>query len=177
MGRHVNDKALVLPPHIMTRHLELTGDGTGEDNLIQDYSAAAGVARISPAAGEIFQIERMIVFIQDTGNFSASGYGNLGALTNGLVLEYDCGGAVHPLVEEPIQSNAEWAAQCYDARYDNYGTGDNMLFARWTFAKAGAPIILSGDRNEEVRLHLNDNFTGLVKHQFLLQGLYIRKNP
>ena len=168
---HINDvqkggKAAV----IMSRHLDIVGDGTGLDNVIADYTVPQ-VFKIAPAAGEIFRIERMIGFIQDGGNFTAEGYGGLVALTNGIALEYDVKGSVVQLLEEAVVSNAEWGGQCFDTRYDNFGAGDNMFVFRWTFSKAGGPIILNGDLGEEIRLTAQDNFTGLVKQKFLVQGL------
>lgn len=154
------------------RYLDTNGDGTGTANATGDYSVTADDFYLLAGGGE--QIHRMIVSVRDTGAFDAASYGNGLALTNGVsVLVYDKNQdtEIDLLGGSNIKTNAEWGAQCYDADVKTWGTGDEMLLVRWTFAKAGAPLRLQKDDKFIVRL--NDNFTGLNGHYFQIQGLKI----
>ena len=119
-------------------------------------------------------INRLIVYIEDSGAFLSAKYGADLTLTNGIhvhvkdssdALLLDLTGA------NPVLTNAQWSGLCYDVALDTYGAGNNgSLAVRWTFANAGAPISLSpGDYLE---VELEDDYTGLVDHTFMVQGLY-----
>ena len=59
------------------RYLDLVGSGLGPNNFIGDYSPTVVKARIDPPEGEIYQLERMIISIEDTNGFTAENYGDL----------------------------------------------------------------------------------------------------
>ena len=75
----------------------------------------------------------------------------------------------------PVKTNPDWGSYCYDASVSKYGTGIEQLLVRWTFNKLGRPIILDGDKSEEMGLILNDDFSGLEGHYFNMQGLLYPK--
>ena len=120
-------------------------------------------------------IHRMIIHIEDVGKFVSNRYGYDLVLVNGVHV------AVHSADEtervdldggENIFTNAGWGAVCYDTRVDQYGTGNatGSLVVRWTFSRAGAPIMLHS--GEHFVVTLNDDFTGLEAHTFMIQGHY-----
>lgn len=156
--------------------LDTVGDGSGTKECIGDYSAA-GLGQtdfiIKPAAGEIFNIQRMMVSYSDAGNFSASGYGAGSALTNGIkVFVANDSGIKYWLTDEdhPIKTNAEWTVVCYDYSYLSFGVGDNWGGARWTFAKAGKRLTLTGDSGDKLVVRLEDDHSVLTQSHFLVQG-------
>jgi len=134
-----------------------------------------------PGTGSVVEITRMMGFIEDNANFSAEGYGGLGALTNGLTLGvFDSAGVEkYQLIDShlPVKSNAHWGAYCYDVSYEAFGAGNNMLTWRWTFAKSGKPVYLSQKRGDYLKLTVADTLSGLVEHLLLLQGHYIATGP
>ena len=114
-------------------------------------------------------INRMIVSIVDAGTFDATLYGNRIELPNGILVEVIENGIVTDLTEgEPITSNSEWSAMCYDFHYIDIGTGDNVAVIRWTFARAGHPLELN--KGDKLRVTIQDDLTGLTAHYFQLQG-------
>ena len=114
-------------------------------------------------------ISRIIVSIVDSGTFDATLYGNRIELPNGILVEVIENGVVYDLTEgEPITSNSEWAAMCYDFNYIDIGTGDNVAVIRWTFARAGHPLELN--EGDKLRVTIQDDLTGLTAHYFQLQG-------
>jgi hypothetical protein len=160
---------------IISRLLDTVGDGSGTKAATGDYSVTPAFFRIKPGPTESFSIERMIVSIEDTAGFAAADYGNIaGGLANGVVVyvENDRDGIVYRLtdISRPIVNNAGWGYCCYDANLVTWGPGNEFLLVRWTFARSGAPVVLRGSLGERLVVALNDDCTGLVEHNFLVQG-------
>jgi len=158
---------------IISQYLDTLGTGLGTTNATGNYSSSAEIFYFEASRGET-AIERMIVSIEDGQNMRAEHYGTLGgALTNGVIVRHvrangdvliDFTGGV------PVTQNGLWGSLCYDVDVKAWGAGNELLLVRWTFAKSGIPVkLLVGDRLEVV---LNDNFTGLVTHRFLVQGFW-----
>lgn len=157
---------------VLTRFLDTNGDGTGTTNANGNYSVTPEEFYIQPGEGYYYDIARMIVEIQDTSGMSAVDYGNIaGGLANGVSVQVVRGATtLRDLTPDPIKSNAEWASYCYDADLKTWSTGNEFLAVRWTFAKSGKPLYLSGDHSDRLVVTLNDDLTGLVEHKFLVQG-------
>ena len=166
-------------PQPIYQFLATTGKGatTGHSNAVGNYSTATGTAGesfiLKPPSTAAYRVERMLVHVQDTGAFAAEEYGNLGsALTNGVVVRVATStGTVKDLTGTiPIKSNAQWARHMYDVRVDTWSAGDEFLAARWSFWKSGYPLRLDGSRGEFLEVYLQDSCTGLVAHQFFIEG-------
>ena len=166
---------------IFSRYLDTAGNGTGTKEATGDYSVTAEGFYIEPSPnvdmGNL-QIARIIVFIEDSQNWSANGYGDITAgLTNGIELKVfneDDSVAADLTDGIPIKSNADWHSKCHDVTYTSYGVGNDFLSVRWTFTKAGKPITLG--YGERLEVMLNDDLTGLVSHRFLAQGIKLDIN-
>jgi len=156
----------------LDRYLDLSGDGSGASSAVGNYAAAEEIFYIQPPKSTIFILERMLVYVEDTGAFDAASYGNGITLTNGIVVrkQNDSGTILDLTAGKPVKSNAHWKRLCYDASVSSYGTGNESLGVRWTFSKAGYPIKLDGGKNERLEVVLNDSFVDLVDHTFLVQG-------
>lgn len=153
------------------------GDGSGDNSYVGDYSVTPKTLYLTPGpnvgSGSTIQLHRMIISIMDGNGMTATEWGNLGsALTNGLEFK-----VLRKGVDQGIfaginpKSNASWGALCFDVDIKTWGQvpTDDILVARWTFAKSGAPIRLH--YGDEFQINLNDDFTGLVKQHFLVQGI------
>lgn len=159
---------------------DVDGDGTGAFNATGDYSdGGLGLTEfgIQPGPGEIFDIARMIITIEDTGSFDSGSYGNNVTLTNGIAIEKRVGTINGASVldqsltgAQPIITNVGWGAYCFDVEVHTFGQGNEFLLARWTFLKAGVFLRLVGDDDEYFAVRLHDDFSGLVDHGFNLQG-------
>ena len=192
---------------IFTRILDTVGDGSGTKNANGDYSSASQDFLIRcPVGGvqwdndfgrllrrvtyggprrDILYITRMLVTVQDAANMRAEHYGTLGtALATGItVLHRDSEGATLTDLTDgaAITSNAGWGAFCYDVDIKAWGAGDELLLARWTFAKQGqdarAPDALELVQGDSLTVRIggggaNDNLAGLVLHRFTVQGYF-----
>jgi hypothetical protein len=156
---------------IISHYLDTNGDATGTYDAVGDYSGAAEEFYYEAPAGGA-TIERMLVSIGDTVGMQAQEYGNLGAaLTNGIVVEIqDEDGVVNVVLtgQAPVHTNSEWGALCYDVDLKSWGSGNELLVVRWTFARSGESVRLNAGQKLVVRL--NDSFTGLLSHRFMIQG-------
>ena len=164
---------------LFSRHLDTVGDGSGTKNAVGNYAITSQDFIIAPSSEQIFSVARMLITLEDTSGMQAEEYGNLGAaLTNGIcIAEYDSAGLVSKLCDDvPVKTNAGWARLCYDANVLSWGTTptDELLTVRWTFSKFGAPLVLRGDEGGKLVVTLNDSFTGLISHYFMVQGFIQR---
>lgn len=158
------------------RYADTVGDGSGTIDFNGDYRDPEGsgpeVAYVT--AAKAITIERMLVSVGDTAGMQAQEYGNLGAaLGNGIEVKlYD-----HNDVEvvdctdgEPITTNSEWGALCFDVDLKTWGAGNELLVVRWTFAKSGSPLKLDPGWYLAIELGA-DNLSGLLSHRFQVQGV------
>ena len=155
------------------RFLDTNGDGTGTKNAVGNYSITPETFYIQPPSREEYHINRMLVYVEDTGNFSADNYGALASpLSVGIdVRVADDNGAVYDLTDGLfVKSNSEWGRHCFDVEYISFGTGNNFMHVRWSFFRAGPPVLIRGDSNERLEVVLNDDLSGLADHRFMVQG-------
>lgn len=153
-----------------SRFADTIGDGSGTREAIGDYSVVAQNFLFTPPENTFYEVSRMIVQIEDNGNFAADIYGSGTALVNGIQLaKLNSNGDIMVDYMDTINvtTNAQWAELCYDIDLSSFGAGNNFLDIRWTFLASGAPIKL---HNESLALILNDDFSFLVSHTFNLQG-------
>jgi hypothetical protein len=154
------------------RYLDTNGDGTGTKQCIGNHSGGASFY-IQPPDGEVYVLERMIVMIEDGAGWRADRYGDLSsALTNGIRVWFrsDKKDDIDLTDGIGIKTNAGWSRVCYDVNPSSFGSGNDFLGVRWTFSKAGYPIRLDAAFNERLAVEVEDDFSGLVEHTFMVQG-------
>lgn len=167
------------PESRIAQFLDTNGDGSGTVNATGNYASAATDFYFE-AAEDCF-IYRMIVSIEDTSGMQADEYGNLGAaLTNGWELKVkDASDVV--LSDETagvaVKTNAGIGRNCFDVDVKSWGITptDELLVARWTFEKDSQPLFLR--QGDKLVIALNDNFTGLVDHYFMVKGELANTQP
>ncbi len=149
-------------------YLDTVGNGTGSSDGAVDASGADVVLKYVPTKG--VKIHRMLVFIRDSGAIQAERYGAISnGLTNGiLMIATDGTESVDLMGGLPVKSNADWSRNCYDMQPLTFGSGDNFVNVRWTFAKSGIPLIMEAGDSLEVTLQ--DDLSGLVEHRFKIEG-------
>jgi len=132
--------------------------------------------------GKIAAITRVIIIMTHTSSLDPDLYAGIGELTNGIVpkilksddsvLQHLTSDTVAGLVgisAKPIKTNKDWSALCYDFKIiPDSGNDPDLGLYRWTFSRAGLPLVL--DNQEKLCFSLNDNFTGLSDHRFIVQG-------
>jgi hypothetical protein len=158
------------------RFLSDDGTTTGEKNIVGDYSSASETFYVQADIGTFFVLSRIIVSIEDSGSFDSGRYGNGGTLTNGIQIKVSRPNSTDSDLTDglPVFTNGQWAKLCHDVDLKNFGAGNEWLTVRWTLKHCGIPIVLNGDENEALQVIVNDDFTHLISHRFMVQGFVMR---
>jgi hypothetical protein len=148
---------------------------TGSINANINAASSRETWSFGPSATSTFRAFRLLVTVEDEMGFQADEYGNLGSsLGTGLLIQVsDSNGTKIDLCDGvPITKNSEWAHFFHDVDVKSWGVTptNELLTARWTFAKAGVPIRLEGSESEELQVILQDDFSALLGHFFVVQG-------
>ena len=147
---------------------DATGDYSGEDNEVTFAYGAATPARIF----------WMNIAIGDTA-LVAAGYGALAALTEGIqVYHWDGSSATVLTGEDKIKNHVDWLKMPgMSMKVLDMGAGDDLIVFHWDFVKGfGSPIRLAS-ASESLALEVNDSFTGLTFHQFMVGGCFETSAP
>ena len=159
---------------------EFFEDAGAAANLAQDYSGANDeLLKLGPAVGTDWEIARLIVSLVSTTALIPAGWGKGAALTNGLTFKIkDAADAL--LVDltngVPVKTNGDWGGICYDV--SGFGganpTVDTYLHARWTFTKAGSPLMLQGHLGHYIEVSVDDDLSDgadITSFTLMIQGI------
>ena len=155
------------------RYLDTNGDGSGTKNANGDYSSTAQDFCIKPPPGKIYVIHRVIVSVEDSTAMQAQEWANFGAaLTNGIEIKVKTASEVLVDITDgvPITTNGNLSRVCYDVDIKTWGAGNELLVARFTFAKSGKPLSLNGSKGEMLAFELSDDFEDALSQYFQVQG-------
>jgi len=146
-------------------------------DAVGDYSSTVTQFTFVVPSGREAEIERMLIYIEDAGAPTAGKYGYNLVLANGIkayIRDANDAIVVDLTPDRAVLTNADWAALCFDVAVLDWGVASsvNTVAVRWTFAKSGAPLYLKGRDGHYLSVELNDDFTGLLSHRFLIQGIY-----
>ena len=143
-----------------------------EIHAIRDYSGGVGF-RYTASEGAV-RIARILIVIKDNGIIGVSSYGAMSALTNGirlLIRNSDETEKVDLLDTITIKQNMQWQCPFFDVNINDKGAGnDGYIAARGSFWKAGQLLRLA--QGEIFEAFLQDDFSDLIDHTFMIQGLF-----
>ena len=162
---------------------ELLADSTGDTNCVLDYRPGETPGprdfffkAPDPPSTANYVIARLLVLIEDNGNFAPDTYGSLGAgvvLDPGLQLyKLPSGGSKEYIAPEPITNNITWGLYCFDTKYSAYGNLNETLEVRWSFNRAGTNGITLAP-GDEFGIEVQDNLGHLINHKFCIQGNFV----
>ena len=147
------------------------------EECIADMSSAAGtigspqIYEIAPPAGQIWHLYRFITSIVHTTAADDSRFGNLAALTNGVILRRMLGGGEIATFTN-WKSNGDLAGDMFNVDYtDKAGAGNFGTRARASIKiGTGAILKLDGDAGDSVEIVIQDDLTTLVSYKVKFQG-------
>ncbi len=157
-----------------TRFLDTVGDGTGDKQFTGNYSSSLTKALIKPNNNGILYVNRLIVFIADSGSVDAGYYGNSITLSNGIEIKYEKqdGTLIKDITDGmPIKTNADYARYGFQVSDISFGSGLNYIHAVLTFEKNGTALAIGND--EQLAIYLNDDFRALRQHTFRAGAYYL----
>jgi hypothetical protein len=141
-------------------------------NAVGNYSVVPMDFIVKPPARAHWAIERIGVFIRIAGQFDGDGYGSLASLPNGIQARVYRNDEVKVEVLDgrAAHRTADWmkvmGEPFWDVRPGNFTT--NSVIFRWFFT--GVPLVLDDTYQDEFRIELRDDFTGLLDHTFIFFG-------
>lgn len=153
--------------------LDTVGDGTGTTEQAADFSAAPAEFMYKPKPGTAAVLARMLISIEDGAVFAANQYAGIAALTNGITIKVkdSSGGVIHNFTPNPITKTYHWGLLAgSDVSPIAFAAGADRCLVRWTFDKAGAPLLLDGDKGEYLSVVVFDDLSGLVSQLMQVQG-------
>lgn len=161
---------------VFSRVLDTTGDGTGTLDMATNHVAAASY-KLTPGATSAFLVHRLLLSITDTGAFDANKFGNGLTPTNGIAVRVSDGAGVRSWLTDsnlPITTNGRIGTYCYDVDVKTWGIGPEELLSRWTFEKAGRPLVIDGGDGEFFEVVCGpDDFSDLDSMYGVAQGYVI----
>lgn len=118
-------------------------------------------------------INRALLYYKDGGTWTEVKFGSLTALTNGLLLAVHRNGAVilDLLDGFPIKNNGDLSRVCYDNDIRSIGSGEAYQPARYTFGKAGQPLLLR--KNDSIVMTVQDDIQLITEMYVMVQGYKI----
>jgi hypothetical protein len=161
------------------RYLDTAGDGSGTKEVLGDYSVTPDDIYIEPPDTWNYYISRMIVTVVDGTLNNADLYGGLGgALSNGISVLKTSGATTLSDYTDglPVKTNGNWATLCHDVTvHTGFANGNDYQTIRWTLARSGGIVMLRSAFSERLVVRVNDDFSGLVSHLFMVQGYQRRE--
>jgi hypothetical protein len=160
------------PENNLYQFLDTNGDESGTTDALGDHSGAADDYYIQPPSTEVYELARLIIFIQSTTVLASGKYGDQAALTNGIKVIIENNGTEILLNKVAVKTHDDWAGICFNSENLNYGNvAGKSVAIRWSFFKAERNIYLNGANSDKFILRLNDDFSNLVHHRFFMQGV------
>jgi hypothetical protein len=127
--------------------------------------------KIQPPANETWHIIRLLLTISDATNtaMTINLFGNIAALTNGVVVRRDNNGTKTTLTN--WKSNADFYEDAYDVDLTLQSPGtEKGMAVRWTIEKAGSYVKLEGANSDYLEVLIQDDLTALDDFQIKIQG-------
>jgi hypothetical protein len=152
--------------------LSTDGHGGGTTSFV----GAANNFKITAPPNTEIVLTRLLVYLEDGGQFRGDRYGGTIALTNGILCRiYDTDGTtvLKNFTPLPIKKIGHWGWLAgVDVFGTDYTTGNNTWIVRWTLAKSGSEASLKP--GQSFVLTTQDNMAGggadLVEHTAQMQG-------
>lgn len=123
-----------------------------------------------PEAGEVFHITRILFEMTHSTAGDLGLFGNLAALTNGVVIRARINGQYGTLTN--WKTNANIKTDMFDVVFDTRSSGGGTFgtTGRGTFKEAGAVLRLDAATDDRLELYIQDNLTGLLSFTMKAQG-------
>lgn len=164
---------MILVHRIFTSYLDTNGDGSGEINAVKNYSdAEEGKTIFFKSAGKNVVLLTALIITYTGMNLDPDVYGNSSSpLINGIEIELrnTLGHSIIDFTADNlIKTNSDWYRITEHITFDTFKSLKQIMCIRFDFSSLGDVVKL--EKNLIFTVTLNDDFTDLEKHTFLLYG-------
>lgn len=155
---------------ILNKQFDTVGNGTGTKNAIGNYSAEAQSFKITVPANKTYSLENLKIYMASSSAFTTSGYGSsLANITNGWTIKVRKDGVLTDILDGMvIKSNYDLEGIATSINRVSFSGLEDGFVVTVSFSEYGIPFYLKAA--EYIEIVLNDDFSGLTKHQFIIKG-------
>jgi len=139
----------------------------GSDEMNVDGGLTPVNFTAAPPANKNIIVYRLMLVMEDA-SMSWKKFAGIAALANGLVIKVTEDGVERTITTDPIKTNRDFVWNCYDVAIDNATT--SVLRMRWTFSKAGTVLVLKDFHNDNFKIVVQDDLTGIDYLKATIQG-------
>jgi hypothetical protein len=147
------------------------GIHSAEHDLSVNGSGNPQIYHITPPSGTQWDVTRMLFHIEGTAAMDTSKFGDISALTNGLVVRATDGQTQNIF---NVKTNGEFAERAYDITYDSKAPAGSTAFrCRRSFGgqdKNGVVVRLTGATSDQLQVIVQDNCSSLEHMHVIAQG-------
>jgi hypothetical protein len=156
------DKAHFIGDEVIKVYIDIS---TTAGTLVTPQEFFAG-----PPPGEIWHLTRLLFEMTHSTAGDLGLFGDLPALTNGVLLRAKVNGNYGTLTN--WKTNANIKTDMFDVVFDNRSGGGGTwgTTGRGTFREAGAVLRLDGNTSDQFELYVQDDLTGLLTFTMKVQG-------
>lgn len=157
------------------QRLTLDGTPTGTWNANSDYSGLPMDFFVKPDDGLVYEITALKVLLTLKPQPNRQDYGDITAgLLNGWNLIFKRGTYENTLNCFPLKCNGDFILSNFERTITGFNGAEELsVFSTYFLREFGKPLPIHGDRDEQIIVRVNDNFTGLGVHGFLATGLRV----
>lgn len=175
IGKFARDQEPIDPTMRIDQPMTLTGadddPATGYDMSLTGTAQSYYVG--PPPLDEDWYLTRLLVMAVDGDFNNAGNYGAIvGGLPTGILLEVvDIDdNLIYNFTKVPIQFSYDWVLYAGNDNVLAGGAGEDAMKVRWTFSKAGYPVVLRGARHQRLRFIKSDDLSSMERHIATVQG-------
>ena len=142
-----------------------------EKNLSATTGSLASpvIYEAGPSGVSVWHIDRVMISMRCSAAPDDSKFGNLTALTNGMVMRYRR--SDRDMILANWKSNDDMIDSMYDVTYSTKaGGGDHGVRGRWTFTRFKTAIRLDAALSDKLQILVQDDITSLVNMHITAQG-------
>lgn len=151
-------------------------DNNNNDNAIGDYDIMGQTFKyMNKNTKHKLYIKSLSVLIQTSSKFNPVCYGNQRDLDDGVIIYHTKKGEKNYIINEehPIKTNVDWLFYDSEIQQINFGMiGPETFKIKLDFYKTTNSYIIL-EKNEQICIELNDNFSNLIRHTFSIDGFYL----
>lgn len=126
------------------------------NNMAINGSSTPVIFKYAPAPGEVLHVSELQIYLSDNGTIVEGGFGSGIALTNGMLIDSEVNSTITTFYN--VQNNTDLSLTFrISPERSQFLTDKNFIGFR-VFDPA---IILTGDNNDEFRVTIRDNLSGL----------------
>lgn len=137
-----------------------------------NFAAAATSYKMIVPAGKIYVATQFVLHISGGGSYSATNFGGIAGLTNGILLNIRINGTVGSLLDNvPIKDNSTFYHMSpSNMQIINLAGATSVLVAQYNPADFGLPATLNGDTGDYVEAVLHDDLSLLGTFDMHVKG-------